>query len=117
MVDDTFNTSAPATVFVNVNGIAGLDFSAQIAGDVRGEKATSPFMVTVVNNGVLTRSIASSGSGREHHPQQVAVPSSEYSVAAKTVSLAAHKQANFILTWTHGRRRCTSVTTSTCRRV
>ena len=101
-VDDTFNTSAPATVFVNVNGIAGLDFAAQITGDVRGEKTTSPFTVTVVNNGVLTRSITSAGLAGHITRNSVAVPSSEYSVAAKTVSLAAHKQANFTLTWNHG---------------
>jgi hypothetical protein len=101
-VNDTFNTSAPATVFVNVNGIAGLDFAAQIVGDVRGEKATSPFTVTVVNNGVLSRSIASADLAVSITRNGVAVPSSDYSMAAKTVALAAHKQSNFTLTWSHG---------------
>jgi hypothetical protein len=101
-VDDTYNSSAPASTFVNVNGIAGLDFAAQITGDVRGEKATSPFTVTVVNNGVLTRSIASSALAVSITRNGVPVPASEYAMAAKTVNLAAHKQTNFTLTWTHG---------------
>ena len=101
-VNDTFNNSSPATVYVNVNGIAGLDFAAQISGDVRGEKATSPFTVTVVNNGVLTRSIASADLAVSITRNSVAVPSSDYAMTAKTVSLAAHKQSNFTLTWNHG---------------
>jgi hypothetical protein len=102
VVDDTYNTSAPSTVFVNVNGIAGLDFAAQIAGDVRGEKASSPFTVTVVNNGVLARSIASGDLAVSITRNNVAVPSSQYVMTAKTVNLTSHKQANFTLTWNHG---------------
>jgi hypothetical protein len=101
-VDDTFNASAPASVFVNVNGIAGLDFATQLSGEVKGETAKSPFTVTVTNNGVLTRTITSGslvvGITRNGTP----VPASEYVVASKSVSIPAGVSKTFTLTWNHG---------------
>ena len=101
-VDDTYNSSAPVTVYVNVNGIQGLDFATQLTGDVRGEQATSRFSATVSNNGMLTRSIASSAMAVSITRNGDPVPSSEYSVTSKTLNLAAHKSATFSLVWSHG---------------
>ena len=50
----------------------------------------------------LTRTIASAGLAVSITRNNVAVPASEYTFTAKTVTLAAHKQTNFTLTWNHG---------------
>jgi hypothetical protein len=102
VVNDSFNSSAPATVYVDVNGIAGLDFSANVSGPVLGEKASSPFKVTVVNNGTLSRTITQASLSASITRNGNPVSPSEYVFTAKSVNLAAHKSAPFTLTWTHG---------------
>ena len=90
------------SVFIDVNGIHGLDFSAMISGDVAGEKAFSPFSITVANNGTLSRAVTSAGLGITIKQNGVTLPSSQYVVTAKSATLAAHKSTKFVLKWNHG---------------
>jgi nitrous oxidase accessory protein NosD len=58
--------------------------------------------VTVVNNGTLTRTITSAGLSVAITRNSTTVPTSQYVVTSKSVSLASHKAAVFTLTWNHG---------------
>jgi hypothetical protein len=102
VADDTFNVSAPSTVFVDVNGIHGLDLAANLSGDVTGEKAASTFTVNVVNDGVLKETVTQANVGVTITRNSVTVPSAQYTLTAKSVVLASHKATNFALKWNHG---------------
>jgi hypothetical protein len=102
VVDDTFNSSAPATVYIDVNGIAGLDFSANIIGDIKGETAASSLTINVVNNGTIQKTVTSSGLALGITRNGNPVPASQYTVTTKSVVLKAHKATNFALKWNHG---------------
>ncbi len=102
MVNDTLTDSAPSYVNVDVNGIAGLDFATNLTGTVTGEKAKSAFAVEVVNSGALTRTVTSAGLAVSITVNGHAVASPAYSVASRSVSVAAHHNTQFTLTWNHG---------------
>ena len=102
VVDDTFNSSSPDTVLIDVNGIAGLDFSANLNGVMQWHKAATPYSINVVNNGSLARTITAATLSVSIKRNNVAVPSSEYVLQSKSVALAAHKTTTYSLKWNHG---------------
>ena len=87
---------------IDVNGIAGLDFASHLTGTVTAVKPKSTFVLTVANNGVLARTVASSGIDLSITVNGNAVPSSQYTLANHSSSVAAHHQVQFAFTWNHG---------------
>jgi hypothetical protein len=102
VVNDTFFDSAASYVNVDVNGIAGLDFATHLTGTVTAQKAKSSFLATVVNNGMLTRTVNSGDIALSITVNGHAVAASQYTFTSRSASVTAHHKVQFALTWNHG---------------
>ncbi|HEY3831251.1 MAG TPA: hypothetical protein VGO03_03080 [Acidimicrobiia bacterium] len=102
VVNDSFFDSAASFVNVDVNGIGGLDFAGHLTGTVTAQKAKSSFVFTVVNNGVLSRTVNSNDFALSITVNGHAVAASQYAITSRSATVAADHKVQFALTWNHG---------------